>query len=57
MTIIIEIDKPQSWTWNNCIGFFKSKIMLRVWFIFFAIAISHLDFRSLISNGYQWYKK
>ena len=51
-TIIIEVDNDYGPNWKP--GKFKSRIMTRVWWLWFAISILHISLHEFGEDSYQW---
>ncbi len=52
MTIVIEIDNKYGVNWKP--GKFQSRIMTRVWWLWFAIAVLHIPLHEFGEQSFQW---
>lgn len=50
MTLIIEISRP----FQARPGYFVSRVIYRVWWLWFAIAVLRVPFRDFAETNYHW---
>lgn len=50
MTLLLECSRP--WCWRP--GYFRSRIMTRVWWGYVAIAWLHVSLEEYTTTAYEW---
>jgi hypothetical protein len=52
MTIVLELTRP--WLWRP--GYFKSRIMYRAWWGWWAVGILRIGFKEFSEESFEWKK-